>query len=117
MKVQSISALSPTVTPWRDGQYLHASSWTARDTVSSIDGAPVRVVKHYNTEMIEFVDQFDGSWWLGALSYGHASNSDMAGFAKLADTVGSPLRIRRSVKGGGPRVENSIHGNIVVTPN
>lgn len=116
MKVQSISALSPTVTPWRDGQYLHASSWTATDSVS-FDGTPVRVVKHYNTAMIEFVDQLDGSWWLGALSAGHGSNSDMAGFRKLAHTVGSPLRIRRNVKGGGVRVENSVHGNTVCTPN
>lgn len=117
MKVQSISNLSPTLTEWKDGQYLHSASWTATDSVSAIDGAKIRTVKHYNTAMIEFVEQFDGSWWLGALSAGHGSNSDMAGFRKLADTVGSPLRIRRNAKGGGVRVENSEYGNKVHTPN
>lgn len=117
MKVQSISALSPTVTQWKDGQYLHAASWTATDSISEIDGSPVRVVKHYNTAMIEFVDMADGSWWLGALSAGHGSNSDMAGFRKLAETVGSPLRIRRDAKGGGVRVMNIVHGNKVHTSN
>lgn len=116
MKVQSISALSPTVTPWRNGQYLHSSSWTATDSVA-FDGTAVRVVKHYNTAMIEFVEQFDGDWWLGALSAGHGSNSDMAGFRKLAETVGSVLRIRRDAKGGGPRVVNSECGATICTPN
>lgn len=116
MKVQSISALSPTVTPWKNGQYLHSASWTATDSVA-FDGTAVRVVKHYNTAMVEFVDQIDGEWWLGALSAGHGSNSDMGGFRKLAETVGSPLRIRRDAKGGGPRVVNIVHGNKVHTPN
>ena len=115
MQVANIQALSPTVTPWKLGQTLVASSWTAVDGRSPIDNAMVRFVSHYSTIMVEFVDNEDGTWWLGALSAGHGSNSDMAGFAKLADTVGSPLRIRRS--GGRPRVINLETGNEVCVPN
>lgn len=113
MRVANIEALSPTVTDWKHGQELVASSWSSVDSISSIDGAKIRTIKHYSTEMIEFVDQFDGTWWFGPLSYGMASNSDMKGFGKLADTVGSPFRIRRT-KGEG-RVINVDLGVKVAT--
>lgn len=117
MQVSSISALSPMVTPWKNGQTLSASNgrWTAYDVISDIDGICVRFVSHYSTKMIEFVDNEDGTWWLGALSAGHGSNSDMGGFAKLAETVGSPCRIRRS--GGVPRVVNIENGLTLTVPN
>jgi hypothetical protein len=119
MQVSSIPSLSPTVTPWKNGQSLTTSGgrWTAIDEVSSMDGAKVRKVYHYSTCMVEFVYDFleDGEWWFGPLSAGHGSNSDMGGFAKLADTVGAPYRIRRS--GGNPRVMNMVHNCEVCVPN
>lgn len=116
MRVSNIKALSPTVTPWKNGQYLHAGAWTAMDTVSEMDGAPVRTVKHYATEMVEMVDHYEiGAWWYGPLSTGRGSVSDQNGCNILAAELGSPLRMRRDAKGGGARFVNTVHGNTVTT--
>lgn len=115
MRVSSITALSPKVTPWKDGQVLTAGNWSARDFVSVLDFANVRVVSHYNTEMVEFVLDFveEGDWWFGPLSIGWDSMTDKAGTAKLAETVGSSLRIRKGLwintVGGNPVVWRDMH--------
>jgi hypothetical protein len=109
-----IADLSPMVTPWKHGQKLTASSWVSHD-VTDDDGFAVRVVWHYSTLMVEFVDMGDGSWWAGAVSVGHGSVSDQNGVNTLFQSVGSDLRYRRDAKGGGPRIVNGVYGNLVAT--
>ena len=98
MKVASITALSPTVTPWKDGQTLSASSWSARDFVSDLDGAKIRIVSHYSTEMVEFVDtEWDSEWHIYPLSVGRSSVTDKKGTTKLCETVEAPIRLRKGL--------------------
>jgi len=98
MKVASITALSPTVTPWKDGRILTTSWWSARDFVSDLDGAKIRIVSHYSTEMVEFVDtEWDSEWHIYPLSVGRDSMSDKAGTAKLCATVDAPIRLRKGL--------------------
>lgn len=98
MKVASITALSPTVTPWKDGQTLESSSWSVRDFVSDLDGAKIRIVSHYSTEMVEFVDtEWDSEWHIYPLSVGMDSMTDKKGTTKLCETVEAPIRLRKGL--------------------
>ena len=92
MKVASITALSPTVTPWKKGQTLSASSWSSVDDISDLDGSMVRTISHYSTEMVEFVwMEWTEEWSMNPLSVGRSSQSDRAGIRKLGAAVNSPL--------------------------
>lgn len=114
----TISGLSPLVTPWKRNQELVASSWSARDEISWVSGfaEKVRVVKHYSTEMVEFVIGDDNSVeFAGALSVGYGSVTDQKGVNTLFASVDSPLRMKRDTKGGGARIVNITFGNVVAT--
>lgn len=113
----TVEALSPKVTPWKDGQTLSASSWSAVDFVSDMAGFPemVRMVSHYDMEMVEFVIGDDGDVFALAVSAGWGSVSDQQGVNAIYEASGSPLRLRRDAKGGGPRIVNMHTGAKVAT--
>lgn len=108
-----IADLSPLVTEWRNGRTMTASSWRSVDDVDAW-GDCRRRVWHYETLMVEFVFMEDmEAWASGAMSVGHGSVSDANGVNALWAATGSPFRMRRDAKGGGPRVVNTLYGNLV----
>ena len=107
--IMKISAMNPTVTPWRKGRSGTASSWSFNDFVRAYDGDcpadAVREVFHYTTLMGEFV-LMDGNneWSFSPLSVGHGSVSDQKAMNALLEQASSPVRMRRN--GGVARYEN-----------
>lgn len=91
-----IANLNPKVTPWKQGQTLKASSWTAVDR--SYGTVAVREIFHYGTMMGKFVVGPYGSVF-GPTSTGWGSASDQQGIRKL------DCGFRMVRKGGSPRYE------------
>lgn len=106
-----ITDLSPCVTPFKSGQSRKASSWTVVDDTD--DMGKVRRLYHYSTLMGEFMDNGEGSWWLGVISVGHGSVSDQKAMNQLLVAIGSDLRFKRD--GGNPRYVNIVTGATVST--
>jgi hypothetical protein len=101
-----ITDLSPMVTPFKNGQTRKASSWSIVDDID--DMGKVRRLFHYSTLMGEFMDNGDGSWWLGVISTGWGSVSDQKAMNQLLTAIGSELRFKRD--GGNPRYVNTVNG-------
>jgi hypothetical protein len=81
-------------------------------------GDDVRIVRHYDTPMCEFVIADPATpWndhWCGVLSVGHGSVSDQNGMNQLLASVGSDVRYWRD--GGKPRYAIGRNGNPITTP-
>lgn len=115
-----IEQLSPTVTEWKNGKTMIASSWRSVDDIDSL-GDRRRRVWHYDTLMMEFVFVFeedeDGNcirrWHSFPMSIGHGSVTDQKYMNILFATTKSSLRMKRDAKGGGARIVNTLHGNLV----
>ena len=128
--------MRPENTPWKDGQQLRASSWSARDYYQSI-GGHIRDIYHYSTHMIQFVGferEFDSvrgemtlEWQGFPVSIGHGSVSDQGGINQLLSYTtiyvkgegckqfdGYGYYMLRDKRGGGPRIMNT-HTNEVVS--
>ncbi len=112
MKIQQ---LSPAHTPWREGQVLRAGKWSAIDIVDTFEN-DVRIVRHYDTSMCEFVAQNEEGteWWCGVWTVGRGSVSDQNGMNQLLASVGSAVRYWRD--GGKPRYAIGRNGNPIATP-
>ena len=111
-----ISAMNPTVTPWKQGKSGTASTWLFVDDVRTYDDDDytdaVRQVWHYTTLMGEFVLMDDNDTWsFSPLSVGHGSVSDQKAMNALLIQANSPIRMRRNH--GIARYENKDNKFII----
>jgi hypothetical protein len=114
-----ISAMNPTVTPWREGRGCIASTWHTTDFVryygANCPPDTVREVWHYTTLMGEFVLMDDNNEWsFSPLSVGHGSVSDQKAMNALLAQASSPVRMRRN--GGVARYENKDNNLTIAVP-
>ena len=110
-----IADLSPTVTPFKAGQTLKASSWSSVDSVDSM--GRVRKVYHYGTLMGEYADwgaDWEGGWYFSPVSVGIGSATDQKYMNILLAGCGSPVRMFRDK--GNPRYSISRTGRSVAVP-
>jgi hypothetical protein len=115
MKVQD---LAPTVTPFKDGQVLKASTWSSTDDIVWLGNAKCRrrTITKVNTVMAEFHSAWDAdfgvwdSWTTKVVSTGWGSNSDAKGINQIFAKQGVPIRMAR--KAGVPNYFGTS-GNVI----
>lgn len=80
-----IADMSPTVTPWVAGRTRRVGKWSYADMINR-NGSRIRMVYHYTTLMVGFVER-DG-WEPWTIMVGHGSVSDQNGVNKLLKDFG-----------------------------
>ena len=115
MKVQD---LAPTVTSFKDGQVLKASTWSSTDDIVWLGNAKCRrrTITKVDTVMAEFHSAWDAdfgvwdSWTTKVVSTGWNSKSDAEGINAIFAKQGCPIRMVR--KGGNANYVGTS-GNVI----